>query len=166
MEPLRVPRSLVVPPLAAARASAQGRDLTFPRQDRSVPPSVAVGVGPGSKEPSGPEGLCIGFMVVELFTFLYTYFHYVYIYVCACRRPYICRHLSEPLRSSSSMCCWYRRASWSPCGSLAAAWCIPCLPVRRGATGPILGRIGLYHLRLPSELGLGGRNRAAPKVCA
>ena len=26
--------------------------------------------------------MCIGFMVVELFTFLYTYFHYVYIYVC------------------------------------------------------------------------------------
>ena len=48
---------------SAIQASAQGRDLTYPRQDRSLPPSVALRVGPGSKEPSGPEGLCIGFIV-------------------------------------------------------------------------------------------------------
>ena len=33
---------------SAIQASAQWRDLSYPRQDRSVALSVAIGVGPGS----------------------------------------------------------------------------------------------------------------------
>ena len=131
LEPTKGTSSLVVPLLPAvtphSRPVSRVRSQNLSGQDRSGPPSPEVGVAPGLWEPSGLEGLHIGFITVEFLDVLCTCFYYVYICVCTCRRPQRCRHQSEPYRTSSGVLVQARRASQSPRRTLAASWYLSSL---------------------------------------
>ena len=55
---------------SAFEATVPGQDRTFPGYGLSGPPSLAIGGAPGLHEPSGLEGLRIGFILVELLNVL------------------------------------------------------------------------------------------------
>ena len=49
----------------AGRAGTQEQDHSFPKKDRSGPPSLVIEVGTCMQEPSGPGGKTIPYIFVE-----------------------------------------------------------------------------------------------------
>ncbi len=120
-------------------------------------------------EPSGLRGLCIRLIVLEFYVLTAV----LYIYVCMYLPQAISRPPSIGAQPDLLVSVDRGQESWLEPSLVSFGLVVTPLtavtphssPLRRGAAGPFLGRIGRNRHLLRSELDLGCTNPADFKVC-